>query len=106
MPRSTAGRCRPAFGLRGEFPRTGGALLPHCVTRVARHFFRSTAAWRDSMKGMSATLTRLAACVCATFAVAAYAGDVQPEWSSAAVPQMGFNNWNSTHCRDEFNEDM
>lgn len=23
-----------------------------------------------------------------------------------AVPQMGFNNWNSTHCRDEFNERM
>ncbi len=23
-----------------------------------------------------------------------------------AVPQMGFNNWNSTHCRDEFNEQM
>ena len=23
-----------------------------------------------------------------------------------AVPQMGFNNWNSTHCRDEFNETM
>ena len=24
----------------------------------------------------------------------------------AATPQMGFNNWNSTHCRAEFNEDM
>jgi alpha-galactosidase len=24
----------------------------------------------------------------------------------AATPQMGFNNWNSTHCRDEFNEKM
>jgi len=23
-----------------------------------------------------------------------------------ATPQMGFNNWNSTHCRDEFNEQM
>jgi alpha-galactosidase len=22
------------------------------------------------------------------------------------LPQMGFNNWNSTHCRDEFNEQM
>lgn len=26
--------------------------------------------------------------------------------STPALPQMGFNNWNSTHCRDEFNEDM
>ena len=25
---------------------------------------------------------------------------------ASAVPQMGFNNWNSTHCRDEFNEAM
>lgn len=58
------------------------------------------------MKGMSATMTRLAACVAVTFAVAVQAEDVNPEWSSAAVPQMGFNNWNSTHCRDEFNEDM
>jgi alpha-galactosidase len=26
--------------------------------------------------------------------------------SLAATPQMGFNNWNSTHCRAEFNEAM
>jgi alpha-galactosidase len=26
--------------------------------------------------------------------------------SIAATPQMGFNNWNSTHCRAEFNEAM
>ncbi|MDF3983044.1 glycoside hydrolase family 27 protein [Luteibacter sp. PPL201] len=25
---------------------------------------------------------------------------------SGPLPQMGFNNWNSTHCRDEFNEAM
>ena len=24
----------------------------------------------------------------------------------AKAPQMGFNNWNSTRCRDEFNEEM
>ena len=24
----------------------------------------------------------------------------------AKAPQMGFNNWNSTRCRDEFDEDM
>ncbi|NUT98976.1 MAG: alpha-galactosidase, partial [Saccharothrix sp.] len=24
----------------------------------------------------------------------------------ARVPQMGFNNWNATHCRAEFNEAM
>ncbi|HTV84854.1 MAG TPA: glycoside hydrolase family 27 protein [Dyella sp.] len=32
---------------------------------------------------------------------AALAGQAPP-----ALPQMGFNNWNSTHCRDEFNEAM
>lgn len=26
--------------------------------------------------------------------------------ASAPLPQMGFNNWNSTHCRDEFDEAM
>ena len=26
--------------------------------------------------------------------------------STPTPPQMGFNNWNSTHCRDEFNEQM
>jgi alpha-galactosidase len=31
----------------------------------------------------------------------ALAGEAAP-----ALPQMGFNNWNSTHCRDEFNEAM
>jgi len=28
------------------------------------------------------------------------------ETPSAALPQMGFNNWNSTHCRAEFDEAM
>jgi alpha-galactosidase len=37
-------------------------------------------------------------------AVAATAMPVQAD--AAALPQMGFNNWNSTHCRDEFNEAM
>ncbi|HEY4146618.1 glycoside hydrolase family 27 protein [Pinirhizobacter sp.] len=26
--------------------------------------------------------------------------------ANGPLPQMGFNNWNSTHCRDEFNEAM
>lgn len=35
------------------------------------------------------------------FSVAANAAE-----PAAGPPQMGFNNWNSTHCRDEFNEAM
>ncbi|SEO77327.1 Alpha galactosidase A [Luteibacter sp. UNC138MFCol5.1] len=31
---------------------------------------------------------------------------VQAEEAAGALPQMGFNNWNSTHCRAEFDEAM
>lgn len=34
-------------------------------------------------------------------AIPAFADEASP-----VMPQMGFNNWNSTHCRDEFNEKM
>ena len=45
----------------------------------------------------------LGAMVCFLAAVAApsQAADTSPP-----LPQMGFNNWNSTHCRDEFDEGM
>lgn len=43
-------------------------------------------------------------------AVPAAAPDPAPASSGheqlALTPPMGFNNWNSTHCRDEFNESM
>jgi alpha-galactosidase len=52
-------------------------------------------------------ITALRACVVilgiAMFAQA-HAASIASE--IAPTPQMGFNNWNSTHCRDEFNETM
>lgn len=38
--------------------------------------------------------------------VSAGAGAAAAGAASAPLPQMGFNNWNSTHCRDEFDEAM
>lgn len=40
------------------------------------------------------------------FMLAAAAGTAQADQATPALPQMGFNNWNSTHCRPEFNEAM
>jgi alpha-galactosidase len=42
------------------------------------------------------------------FVLAAVTGSTSAFADQAAppLPQMGFNNWNSTHCRDEFNEAM
>src|SRR5262245_56175779 len=50
----------------------------------------------------------LAVCVTAAcaYAPARAAADAADIASLAATPQMGFNNWNSTHCRAEFNEAM
>ncbi|HUA80087.1 MAG TPA: glycoside hydrolase family 27 protein [Dyella sp.] len=56
------------------------------------------------MMASPACLRRIAVSLVVVVAVVAGvapASDVQ-----AAPPQMGFNNWNSTHCRDEFNEAM
>lgn len=47
----------------------------------------------------------IAVLVCCQGVQAAAAADAAPAHLSA-TPQMGFNNWNSTHCRDEFNEQM
>jgi alpha-galactosidase len=52
------------------------------------------------MIGSLAALRRTAAFSLLVFAASATAAP------TAATPQMGFNNWNSTHCRDEFNETM
>ncbi|MGY3230843.1 alpha-galactosidase [Luteibacter sp. HA06] len=57
---------------------------------------------RDSM----ATLLRGAA-VGAFVCVAALANaPVKADETASVLPQMGFNNWNSTHCRAEFDEGM
>lgn len=45
----------------------------------------------------------LGAMVCFLAAVAASS---QAADTSPPLPQMGFNNWNSTHCRNEFDESM
>lgn len=49
-------------------------------------------------------LLRIAAPI--AFVLAATSGAVQADKVSPVLPQMGFNNWNSTHCRNEFNETM
>jgi alpha-galactosidase len=51
-------------------------------------------------------LLRAAAPFAFTVAVVIGAAPVQADQSAPTLPQMGFNNWNSTHCRDEFNETM
>jgi len=55
------------------------------------------------MSGSLAGLLRFAASFVFVSTVAAGAVSAQ---AAPALPQMGFNNWNSTHCRDEFNEAM
>jgi alpha-galactosidase len=40
------------------------------------------------------------------FMLAASTSVAHAEQATPVLPQMGFNNWNSTHCRDEFNEAM
>ena len=48
-------------------------------------------------------LKSLALCV----VVASFQAHAGPSAAELApTPQMGFNNWNSTHCRAEFNEAM
>jgi alpha-galactosidase len=49
----------------------------------------------------SASLRRTAASL--AFVLCAAGASAAP---APTPPQMGFNNWNSTHCRDEFNEQM
>ncbi|MGI5502423.1 NPCBM/NEW2 domain-containing protein [Lentzea sp. CA-135723] len=48
--------------------------------------------------------TAAAAALIATTLLTPTARAEKPEL--ALTPPMGFNNWNSTHCRDDFNEDM
>lgn len=44
---------------------------------------------------------------CAAMCLAGIAASpARADDGSAALPQMGFNNWNSTHCRPEFDEAM
>ena len=55
------------------------------------------------MSGPLAGLLRFAASFVFVSTVAAGAVSAQ---TAPTLPQMGFNNWNSTHCRDEFDEAM
>ena len=58
---------------------------------------------------MSDTLANIlrASAFCVAMCVAGIAAaPVKAEEGGAALPQMGFNNWNSTHCRAEFDEAM
>jgi alpha-galactosidase len=51
-------------------------------------------------------LLRIATPLAFVLAITVSTEAVSADPVASAVPQMGFNNWNSTHCRDEFNEAM
>jgi alpha-galactosidase len=53
-----------------------------------------------------AHVLRIAAPFALVLAISANAAPVRADQATPTLPQMGFNNWNSTHCRDEFNEAM
>jgi alpha-galactosidase len=58
---------------------------------------------------MSDSLTNLlrGAILCALIGAAGIAAaPVKADETASVLPQMGFNNWNSTHCRAEFDEGM
>ncbi|MDH6447888.1 MULTISPECIES: NPCBM/NEW2 domain-containing protein [unclassified Streptomyces] len=63
---------------------------------------------RTTRRRMVAALTVLLFAVPGAPAVADEAGTGSPALADglALTPPMGFNNWNSTHCRAEFNESM
>src|SRR3954454_14933503 len=78
-------------------------LLPVRRNVTMRHLHNRTAARR-----MVAALTVLLFAVPGAPAVAYEEGRASPALADglALTPPMGFNNWNSTHCRAEFNESM
>lgn len=58
------------------------------------------------MSDSMASMLRGAA-ICTLVCVAAIAAaPVKADETPSVLPQMGFNNWNSTHCRSEFDEGM
>jgi alpha-galactosidase len=58
------------------------------------------------MKDAISNSLRAAASFVFVAAIAASATPVRADEAAPALPQMGFNNWNSTHCRPEFDEAM
>ncbi|KAF1007270.1 MAG: Alpha-galactosidase A [Luteibacter sp.] len=58
------------------------------------------------MNGSIASLLRATGFGTLMCALAIATTPVQADEATPQLPQMGFNNWNSTHCRDEFDEGM
>lgn len=58
------------------------------------------------MKGSIASVLRAAGFGTLMCLLAIATTPVQADEATPVLPQMGFNNWNSTHCRDEFDEGM
>ncbi|MFD4525698.1 NPCBM/NEW2 domain-containing protein [Streptomyces sp. NPDC058470] len=77
--------------------------MRHLHTRTARRRVVGTLA-----AGLLCTIGLAAPALAAPAEDAASAEDVAPAVDDglALTPPMGFNNWNSTNCRAEFNEDM
>jgi alpha-galactosidase len=59
-----------------------------------------------SMKDSIPSLLRAAVPFVFVAAIAAAATPVRADAATPALPQMGFNNWNSTQCGEQFNETM
>lgn len=58
------------------------------------------------MKNLTLKILRSVAFALCAVAASFHAQAAQTAAELAPTPQMGFNNWNSTHCRAEFNEAM
>jgi len=58
------------------------------------------------MKNLTLKILRSVAFAFCAVAASFHAQAAQTAAELAPTPQMGFNNWNSTHCRAEFNEAM
>src|SRR3954447_12619559 len=76
-------------------------VLAFCSQRHAKSI-----AWRRIQMSRAATKTLCSVLFALCVAICQAATTSAPSAQMAATPQMGFNNWNSTHCRAEFNEAM
>jgi alpha-galactosidase len=85
---------------------THDASLTNGATSSDTHPISFHASGEKSMNRSLAHVLRTAAPFALVLAVAASSSAARADQTTPTLPQMGFNNWNSTHCREEFNEAM
>jgi alpha-galactosidase len=89
----------------GRAPAAGSAYRPATGSALRRRLTASVAAAALAAGGLAeGGAVTAGAAVTAQIAAALPAAAVGN--GLAATPQMGFNNWNATHCRAEFDESM